>query len=437
MRLTTFAVFVATLLGLSACTHADTPVASFTVDAGDVPRRNAPVAATVQVPGLTDQFWGLAPDGDVKRMVPVQVEPVKDQSGGTNSAILRWIEPELLPGKPRLYELYALPNASMEGTLTFVEGEGFRDLKAGTTGIYRHMNRYDPADHAGTFKPFHHVFGMHGEGFITNGPGSAEWGESGEGIRFPHHRGLFFGYNKTPYGDFWHGRDGKDNISQQHRKYDESRQFTGPVVAREASVNEWVAKDGKPVIRDTRELTTWRVSDKHIVLDFDVTLESLTGEAIPLGGDPQHAGFHFRAADEVGQAPAKQSATSSATTSPATTRRGTGGGKALYTRPAGAIAKGNDVWADCPWVHAAFTIKGNPYGVSEMNGKANPQPTVFSTRPYGRFGAFFEGQSVSPEKPLKLKYRFVVRDGSATPDAKQLEAEYQNFVSPVNVTIAK
>ena len=141
------------------------------------------------------------------------------------------------------------------------------------------MNRFDPADHANTFKPFHHVYGLHDEGFITNGPGSEEWGTKGEGIRYPHHRGLFFAYNKTPYGDFWHGNNG---VSQRHKEYKKDREFAGAVVVRETSVNEWTTKDDKPVVRDTREVTAWRISDKQIVLDFDVTLESLTGEAIPL-----------------------------------------------------------------------------------------------------------------------------------------------------------
>ncbi len=424
MRLTTFIAFVTGLLTLGACTHADKHGTRLTVDAGAIARTNAPVAATLAA-GVAlpkREGWALVPSGDAGKPIPAQVEHAAD------GVIVRWIEPNLQPGKPKTYDLIASDEMPSIG-LTFVDGDGYRDLKLADRGIYRHMNRYDPADHVGTFKPFHHVFSMHGEGFITNGPGSAEWGAKGEGIRFPHHRGLFFAYNKTPYGDFWHGKDG---VAQRHREYKQDRDFTGPVVAREASVNEWTTKDGKPVNRDTRELTAWRVSEKLIVLDFDVTLESLTGEAILLSGDAQHAGFHFRAANEVGQEPATRSAAS-----PATTRRSTGGGNAMYLRPAGAIAQGNDVWADCPWVYAAFAIKGKPYGVSEMNGPANPQPTVFSTRPYGRFGAFVNDQEIAPGKPLKLNYRFVVRAGGETPDAKQLDAEYQDFLAPVKVTVAK
>jgi hypothetical protein len=420
MRTTTFAVFVAVLLAVGASTRADTVVAKLTVDAGEVARKNAPVAARLELKADAAKggAWEIVPPKDSDPSIPAQVERLAD-----GAVIVRWIEPDLQPGTPKTYELVATAEKSPDG-LRFVEGEGWRDLAYTDKGIWRHMNRYDAANHQDTFKPFHHVYGMRDEGFITNGPGSEEWGAKGEGIRYPHHRGLFFGYNKTPFGDFWHGKDG---VSQRHRQYVAGREFVGPFVAREVSVIEWVAKGEKPVIRETREATAWRVSEKHIVIDFDLALESLTGEPIMLGGDAQHAGFHFRAANEVGQ--------SAGATKPTT--RGNTGGNAVYTRPAGAVAKGNDVWADCPWVHAAFAIKGNPYGVMEMNAPTNPQPTVFSTRPYGRFGAFVNDQTVAPGKSLKLSYRFIIRDGGEKADAKQLQAEYQDWITPVKVTVGR
>jgi len=422
MQTTRVYAFIATVFALCVSTHGDAVVAHLALDGGTVARKNVPVEATVSgdLGSSKAAAWMLVVPGALGHPIPAQVE-LTDKG-----AIIRWVEPELLPGQAKTYDLVAA-DAPAEGGFRYVDGDGFRDLAYNDKVVLRHMTRFDPADHVNTFKPFHHVYGLHDEGFITNGPGSDEWNADPKAIRFPHHRGLFFGFNKTPYGDFWHGTNG---VSQQFRKYDTSRQFTGPVVAREASVIEWVAKDGKPVIRDTRELTTWRVSDKEYVLDFDVTLESLTGEAIPLSGDSQHAGFHFRAANEVGLEP---------TTKPgATTRPGTGGGSATYIRPTSAVDTkhpSKDVWGDCPWVYCGFKVKGYPYGVTEMNGPTNPQPTVFSTRPYGRFGAFFDGQSVSPDKPLKLKYRFIIRDGSTTPDVKQLDVEYQDYITPVKLTV--
>jgi len=284
MQTTRVYAFIATVFALCVSTHGDAVVAHLALDGGTVARKNVPVEATVSgdLGSSKAAAWMLVVPGALGHPIPAQVE-LTDKG-----AIIRWVEPELLPGQAKTYDLVAA-DAPAEGGFRYVDGDGFRDLAYNDKGVLRHMTRFDPADHVNTFKPFHHVYGLHDEGFITNGPGSDEWNADPKAIRFPHHRGLFFGFNKTPYGDFWHGTNG---VSQQFRKYDTSRQFTGPVVAREASVIEWVAKDGKPVIRDTRELTTWRVSDKEYVLDFDVTLESLTGEAIPLSGDSQHAGHN-------------------------------------------------------------------------------------------------------------------------------------------------
>ena len=431
MRRTIFTGFVVTALALHVRARAQD--VRVTVDPGEVARRNVPVTAAIDDPALAQQLRDARPDAKaITTLMPEggasTVLAHLDAKPG-QAVLLRWIEPELQPGKPKTYTLRPATDGIDAPSFQFKPGDGFRDLVRAGNGVYRHMTRFDAADHVNTFKTFHHVFALDDSGtFITNGPGSDEWGQSGKDIRFPHHRGLFFAYNKTPYGDFWHGKDG---VSQRHIYYDEMHEFAGPVAARELGVLTWVAKDGKPVIRDARRLSTWAVDRTMYVLDIDVTLESLTGDAIALGGDAQHAGFHFRAANEVGQEPATKP------TAGATTRRGTGGGAATYTRPASAAGKGNDVWADCPWVQCVFTVKGKPYAITQMNGPANAQPTVFSTRPYGRFGAFVNDQTVAPDKPLKFSYRFIIRDGSAAPDAKQLDAEYQDWITPAKVRFSK
>ncbi len=56
---------------------------------------------------------------------------------------------------------------------------------------------HDAKDHYYTFKPFHNVYDpVKGEIVLTNS--SAKTDKDG---LFPHHRGLFFGFNKVTYGD--------------------------------------------------------------------------------------------------------------------------------------------------------------------------------------------------------------------------------------------
>lgn len=270
----------------------------------------------------------------------------------------------------------------------FVDGDGFRELHVGHTPIYRYVTRYDPADHANTFKPFHHVYGFHGEGFLTKGPGG--W--------FTHHRGIFFGF-KTQYGDFWHCPD----VSQRHVEFLKDRELITDDSARTASTTEWIDKTGKAVVRDTREVTARRTKDEF-VLDFDITVESLPGSGeVDLGGDPHHAGFHFRAAQEVTGEPEDTKAKTT--------------GLATFTTPASAQEGKNSTTTNADWVACFFKIKEHPYVVAHFDHPSNPRPITYSVRPYGRFGSYCP-MKVKEGEPLKLRYRLIVMNAQWTDAAK-------------------
>ena len=110
MRLTTFTVFVAALLSFGAFTHgAEVVAAKITVDPGAVPRRNAPVAATIDAPAISERDLGdpfhqvhyvLKHEG---ASIAVQLEVVNGK------AVLRWIEPDARPGTPKAYDLARAP----------------------------------------------------------------------------------------------------------------------------------------------------------------------------------------------------------------------------------------------------------------------------------------------------------------------------------------
>lgn len=274
----------------------------------------------------------------------------------------------------------------------FVDGDGYRDLFHGDTPVWRDMIDYDPADHANTFKNFKHVYAFDGNGFITKGSGG----------KYTHHRGIFFGF-KTQFGDFWHCPD----CSERHVKYLAEREMVGKDVARDAEVTEWIAKDGRAVVRDTREVTTRWISPTHWAMDFDITVEAMTDESIQLGGDAHHAGFHFRAAQEVNDV--KESA-------------------AQYIRPDGSKLVKDDIWENEDWCHATFSVGGKKYAVTHFDAPTNPRPIQYSSRPYGRFGSFFITQ-VAKGTPLKLRYRIVVRDGNTPLTKEQLASEYADFSS--------
>ncbi len=177
----------------------------------------------------------------------------------------------------------------------------FAEAKDGTTDLlfdgrkvlqYFHPVR-DAKDHYYTFKPFHNVYDpAKGEVMLTNT--SAKTKKDGQ---FPHHRGLFFGFNKVTYGDkqdadIWHGTN---NVFSQHDKMLSTE--AGEVLGRHRSAISWHGKDGKAFANEEREVTAYAVPGGTLI-DWS-TVVSTKLDKVRLDGDPQHAGFHFRANMEV------------------------------------------------------------------------------------------------------------------------------------------
>lgn len=262
---------------------------------------------------------------------------------------------------------------------TFADGNGYRDLLFDGKPVVRNMNAWDPARRNDTFKPYTHVFAFDGQTLLTKGPGG----------KFTHHRGAFIGWNKTTLDgktyDFWHCK----GVERKHSNYVKAEEKAGADEAVMVSVIDWPTPEGKTVISEKQTITGRVLAPGKLQLDFTFELSAPSGP-VKLEGDPQHAGFHFRAAEEVERHEKD-------------TR---------YIRPQGAQDKKGDVWAECPWVVCDFTVEGKRYSVMHMSGPANPKPSVYSTRAYGRFGNFFTTE-VKPGAPLKLNFRLLIEDEAA------------------------
>ena len=277
------------------------------------------------------------------------------------------------------------------------DGDGFRDVLADGKTVLRHMNAWDPARRDETYKPFLHVFDFAGEKPITKGPGG----------QFTHHRGAFIGWNKTSFGgktyDFWHCK----GVERKHVKYLDSSK-DGTLV----SVTEWPTPEGKVVISETQTVRSTKLADGSVQLDFGFRLEAPNGP-VKLEGDVQHAGFHFRAAEEV-QKTAKET---------------------KYTIPEGATQVTNDkgkvtadVYENTNWVVCSFVIGDKRYAVAHFNDPKNPMPLQYSTRSYGRFGAFSKAE-VKPDAPLNLRYRITITDGAKSKAAADWQKEWDAFAA--------
>jgi hypothetical protein len=271
---------------------------------------------------------------------------------------------------------------------------------------------HDPADHFYTFKPFHHVYDpVTGTTLLTSG--SYKTNKEGQ---FPHHRGLFFGFNRISYGDkqtadIWHGTDG---VFSQHDKLLATE--TGEVFGRQRAEISWHGKDGKTFATEEREVTVYAVPGVTGTLIDWSTVLSTRLDKVRLDGDPQHAGFHFRANMEVAK---------------------NGKDNTYFLRPDGKGKPGETRnWEpknpdrrtiNLPWNVMSFLVGGQRYTVLRINHPDNPGETRGSERDYGRFGDYFE-YDLTPARPLRLKYRLWVQPGELT--VEQCQAIAAAFVQP-------
>ena len=286
-----------------------------------------------------------------------------------------------------------LTSLGMAEKFRVIDGDGWRDLYHGERPIWRHMTAFDASDRETTYKTYHHVYGFDGKGFITKGPGG----------KYTHHRGIYLGWSKTKTHkgqiDFWHVKGTKQQ-SVRHITYHDDKQVLEADKAVIASETHWIVDDGTAVVKDMRTVTSRLLDNGAVQLDFDIVIESVEGE-IELHGDPQHAGFQFRPVNEV-----------TAT-------------KATYIRDVKASGGKGDVWKTCHWVINNFEVNGKGYHVLHMNHPDNPGDTVYSTRNYGRFGAYAPHKIAAGDK-LNLKYRLVISDKPMDQAAGQ--AAFDGFV---------
>lgn len=278
------------------------------------------------------------------------------------------------------------------------------DDKAVARYVYEAIDESTPARREETFKPFCHLYfyqwNHYGE-LLTKGPGG----------KFTHHRGVFYGFNKITYTDaagvehgpvdVWHCR----KAHQVHRRFSEQR--ADETSASFTSEIDWIGDDGNVFAKESRTMS-FSIAGPDVVVDFQSRLIP-TVPKVHLDGDPQHAGFHFRAHNDVNDQ------TSNAT---------------YYIRPVTGIGQpgvainwsektDNDQTRDLPWKAMCITLNDAQVTVAYLDRPDNPKPARFSERQYGRFGSYF-ATDVTPEKPLTVRYRLVVHPGEYK-DAAEIE----------------
>ncbi|QGJ72360.1 Hypothetical protein PBC10988_40790 [Planctomycetales bacterium 10988] len=309
---------------------------------------------------------------------------------------LHFILPELAKGESITYEVKFSDEPSDWPTFAFAESaDDATDLLYKEKPVLRYIHpTFDDSSaetREATYKVFHHVFDPSGERIVTKGPGGL----------FTHHRGLFYGFNKIRYAegqkeaDTWHSR-GKAYTSHEKSLSEEA----GPILGRHRVMINWHGQEGEVFLTEQREMTVYAVSDGHLI-EFASKLQTKVGH-VELDGDPQHAGFQFRAHNEV--ADSNQNLTYYL--------RPDGKGEMGQTKNWGKRPQKGETedFVNLPWDVMSFVLGEQRYSVARIDHPKNPREARFSERPYGRFGSYFE-YHLTEEKPLKLNYRVWLQEG--------------------------
>ena len=260
---------------------------------------------------------------------------------------------------------------------------------------------------AGQIKPYLRVQGEAGDGLN-------EWSEKQQ---YPHHRGIYIGWNKivSDLGSFdlWHMNNGGKMTLAKLEKLEAGKDSATIVATIEWRGGKADAAGSDLLLTETRTLTVARPAAQATQVDAQFVLKP--ARDLTLGGDLQHAGIHFRASASV-QPKAKDTT--------------------YVWEPDLAGPGGKVVSKELKWVRYTFPIGERWYHATELNAPTNPVEEL-SWRDYGRFGFFF-ARPLQKDETLAVKYRFVTERAesiAAKPTDEQraalrkaAQAQYEAFV---------
>lgn len=394
-----------------------------TVAAGPHDRHDAPVKIMLPADALSDGVKVVtltASDGKSflgQIAGPSLMEIARDPSQVNKPGqFLHFLLPELAAGESATIELregagtIQAPPFRWEDTpkerMTLIHGD-----RLVARYMYLPLIEVSPNLREETYKPFHHLYAPDGTRYVTKGPGG----------HYTHHRGLFYGFNRVSYGpnrekqaDVWHCTNA---AHQSHQGFLERE--AGPVFARHRMRIDWHGPGKEVFASEERELTFYTTPGGQLV-EFASRLTSKVGD-VRLDGDPQHAGFHFRADDEV----------ASRTNKLTYYLRPDGKGQPGETRNWEAQAR-DPKTVNLPWNAMSFVLGEQRYTALYLDHPDNPNEARYSERDYGRFGSYFEFD-LSESQPLVVNYRLWLQEGEL--ESEQAKGLSNAFAEPTRVSV--
>lgn len=210
--------------------------------------------------------------------------------------------------------------------------------------------------------------------------------------RFPHHRGIYVGWNHlhSDLGrdDLWHLRNGEQILL--HRIVSQSADGNSAALVVELNWHSARRDDElRGLLLVERRTMTFSVDGDRLIVDHQSTLTA--SRDIRLEGDLHHAGTQIRVDADV-DAVRNQT---------------------VYLWEPGDLdpGRGRVVSGELRWVHFRFPLHGRWYAITQINPPSNKVEEL-SWRDYGRFGFFFKDR-LDKDESLTVNYRFIIEESQA------------------------
>jgi len=395
--LSVVAVSFGLLIALPSSRAADEGL-QLSVHAGQHDRTGTPVCVLVDAPADAKCVRLHDPDGN--EIAAQLATPGLLNENAQGKKELHFLAPALGQGKSvKLTAQFS--GKPVAGGFSWKKGLGeYAELSHESRPVIRYMCKtLTDENREEAYKVYHHVYNPVGNSFVTKGPGG----------KYPHHRGLFLGFNKITYGEdgranTWSGQ----NTPQTHADF--LAEEAGPVLGRHQVAIEWLGSGVEAYLNEKREVAVFNTPGGTLI-EFTSQLTTAGGK-VKLDGNAAHAGFQFRADQEVAEGTEKLT---------------------YYLRPdgKGELGQARNSAFDLPWDAISFVLGEHRYTALYVDRPENPKPTEYNERTYGRFGSFFPYQ-LDDDKDLTVKYRVWGQDDEMT--AEEATAFRDDFVQPPKVT---
>ncbi|MBQ17411.1 MAG: hypothetical protein CMJ65_09830 [Planctomycetaceae bacterium] len=406
---------------------------------GQYDRVNTPVVAALPIPSSAVVNSRVVLKDSRGQVVPAQLTVSgllarsvgqEGRKRGTNvnaGAELHWILASQKAGATVRYTATVGPRPA--GTLAVAEGYRWKDspgrhidLLQGKRPVVRYMYQAyenDPAKRDLNNKPFHHVFDPTGSRIVTKGTGGL----------YTHHQGLYYGFTRCQFPggqcNTWYCHEGEHELHRQTLD-----QVKGPVMARHRTLIDWNDRQGKAFCREHRELAVFAVSPGGTLIEWSSRLWSVRG-TVTLDGDSQHAGFQFRADNEVAERQQEKLVYFLRIDG-----KGVPGGTRNPVKGKAADDPANKGVVDQSWKVMSFVLGTQRYSAVYLDSPRNPGSSFASERAYGRFGGWFGKQKlVEGGKPLEIIYRVWLQRGEMV--ASEATRLSRDFVDPPRVVVSR